>query len=236
MSGLWTVTISWLRMGLGRCLAFWKSVPGGDVLMFPLLRRSSDDCSLDRLDYHIPSALFNSGKESFRQSIVSYFGWAQRYVIRRSLLLTDYWLRFPVGLLHEDTYFGTALIYSARTVYVMSEPLYIYRSNRQESIMAEPSVERTWSRVEVYRRLMVFATKKVAPEDQSAFRSFCFNNLVYSYDERLFGEKSFDFFVQSNGEYLYHQWCLIHPEASAITRMGRRLFFSSPRIYRMLKH
>lgn len=226
----------WLiENGVGKVLNLLEERQGVEVIMTPLLRRDSRCPDQDRLDYRLDHELLCGGKDALRAQVLPSFGWVMRFVILRSFLISNYWLRFPVGLLHEDTYFGTAVMYSARRVSVLPDPVYVYRVIRPGSIMSSVTVKRASDRLEVYRHLMVFMAKRVTSEDQGWFHAFCFKNLVYCYDKRLFDKKEFKSFVQSNGEYLYRQWREIHPNASLITKIGRHLFYTNPKLYRRIK-
>lgn len=221
--------------GVGKVLRLLEERPGVEVLMTPLLRKDPRYPDQGCLDYRIDQERALCGKEAFLLGILPSFGWIMRFVINRSFLISNYWLRFPVGLLHEDTYFGAVLMYSAKCVSILTEPIYEYRVFRPGSIVSSPKMERTRSHLEVYRRLKVFMAKRVDPNDRDWFQAYCFNIIAKCYDARLFNDKGFKAFTQNNGEYLYRQWKGIHPNASVITRIGRRLFYRNPKLYRKIK-
>lgn len=221
--------------GVGKVLKLLDERQGVEVIMTPLLRRDLRYPDQDWLDYRIDHELICSGKDALQAQVLPCF-WVQRFIFLRTFLISNYWLRFPMGLLHEDIYFGTAMMYSAQRVSILPDPIYVYRVIRPGSIMSSVTIERASDRLEVYRHLMVFKVKSVNPEDQGWFHAFCFKNLVFCYDKCLFDKKEFKSFVQSNGEYIYRQWREIHPNASTVTRIGRRLFYSKPQLYYKLKH
>lgn len=221
--------------GVGKVLGLLEERPGVEVIMTPLLRRDSRRTNQDRLDYQIAQERVLSGKEALRSAVIPSYGWIMRFVFLRSFLISNYWLRFPVGLMHEDTYMGTAAMYSAKHVSILPEPIYVYRVYRAGSILSSSTVERASDRLEIYRRLMVFMKKKVDPSDWEWFQSYCFYGIPFCYDKRLFDQKDFQVFARSNGGYIYRQWLEMHPKASIFTRIGRYLFFTRPELYRKIR-
>ena len=222
--------------GVGKVLRLLVDRPGVEVLVSPLLRSNNNHPKEVELDYQIDHERLMLGKEAFRSGPIQGFGWIMRYVLLRSMLMPNYWLRFPVGLLHEDSYFGAVIMYSAHRVIVLPDPLYYYRVNRPESITSSSIVERSRGRVEVYRRLMVFMIKRVDPEDWNWFRAYCFRGIPFCYDRQLFGQQEFKDFVHDNGKYLYRQWRIIHPDSSIVKKIARFLFFTRPEMYYFIKH
>ena len=221
--------------GVGKVLRLLEEREGAEVLMMPLLWVDSSCPDQGQLDYEVEHERTLCGKEVFRSAPIRGFGRLMRYVILRHFLISNYWLRFPVGLLFEDAYFGAAVIYSSSCVIILPDPVYVYRVNRLESLSSLLLVEYSCSRVEIYRRLMVFMKKNVNSEDRGLFQAYCFNLIPHCYDKRLFGQQGFVAFVQSNGEYLYRQWREIHPTSSLYKRIARHLFYTKPGLYFRIK-
>ena len=221
--------------GVGKVLGLLGERPGVEVIMTPLLRKDSRCPDDDYLDYRIKQELTLSGKDALRLAVIPSYGWVMRFVYLRSFLISSFWLRFPMGLLHGDTYFGTTAMYFAHNVCILTDPIYVYRVYRPGSIMSSSTVERASDRLEIYRLLMVFMKKNVNPDDWGWFQAYCFHGISFCYDKRLLGLKEFKAFVQDNGEFVYRQWREIHPKASLIIRIGRHLFYTKPELYRRIK-
>ena len=219
--------------GVGKVL---KSLEGHDedVLVFPLLFDFGDGLKAPSLDYKRLEECVIPGEEALKND---YFPlpWSQRYIIRRALLMPNYWLRFPVGYYHQDAYFNIVLLYFARRVRVMCDPAYVYRSVRNGSSMNTPRVERSWDKINLYRRLMLFRYKVVDPENHAWFRRRCFHYVPFGYYTQLFGTPSFNRFVRLNGLYIWREWLEIYPHASIKEKIGRFFFFRAPAFHSAIK-
>ena len=211
---------------VGKVLAMLDQNVGTDVLMFPLLR-VYDDVSLNHLDYQFNGRVLVEGKAVIRD--LSLYVWcAPRYVFRRSLMENRY-LFFPLGLLHEDEYFGPVLMYLAKRVCVYDQHIYC-RLIRPGSIMTTLSVRSSFDTVSIHRLLMEFMKAVVDVSDREWFRSHCFNQLMtsYSFNEKYFGVSEFNRFVRKNGFYVWKEWLAVNREKSLGKKIKRAVFFLFP--------
>jgi len=215
-----------LEDGVGKVLDLLEKRPETDVLMFPL-EWGGEDGTFIRLDIQVKEERSFSGKELIRNRWFPL--WAvQRFVFRRSIAQKRD-LRFPVGLIHEDEFFGPALVYCAETVRVFDKPVYCYRS-RGGSIMSSQSVRSCYDKVSIHRKLILFAEKNVEKEDMSWFREYCFwrLELIYSDHRKAVDASSFRRFANRRGFYVWKEWLMTHPESTLRRRVGRLLFFMNP--------
>ena len=103
---------------------------------------------------------------------------APRYIIKRSLFDNPH-LFFPMGLLHEDEYFGRVLLMLAKDVSIYEKPLYNYRQ-RAFSIMKTISIRSSYDIVTIYDQLIQFASS-LPEEERKKFTFHCQRLLVKSY-------------------------------------------------------
>lgn len=212
--------------GVSKVLELLSERKDADVLMFPLRWMNEVD-GKDRLDYQVQGDRVSEGKAIVRDSDLPL--WAStRYVLRRSLLENEA-LFFPKNLLHEDEYFGPVLMYLAEKVYVLKDPVYLYRL-RQGSIMSS-GMSRSWyDMVSIHSLLIRFMEEEVGPEDRDWFRSYCLNRLdsVYRMNTQLVGTPAFDRFARTKGFYVWRKWLEINSEKSFRNKLGRLLYYFSP--------
>ena len=88
---------------------------------------------------------------------------AQRFIIRKELFGSK-WVYFPAGLLHEDEYFGRALLYQAERVCVIPETWYHYRQ-RSGSIMSHLTPRSAYDIIQLYHLLLDFQNECVNASD-----------------------------------------------------------------------
>lgn len=210
-----------LEDGVGTVVRLLEEHSSADVLVFPI-RREFSDTRKPMIDPVIEEMQRTSGRDYLRQNrrATPCF----RFVFKRKMTESR-WLSFPVGLLHEDIYWGPVLLYLAERIAVMTQPVYAYRQ-RPGSIMDTVTIRSSYDLVSVHRRLMDFMEKEVAPEDHPFFLSYCFRTLKWSYslNSRLYGTKDFRRFVHSCGLYVWKNWNLAYP-GSTRKKKARRLFF-----------
>lgn len=194
---------------------------GIDVFVFPLYRTYLDE-SQNRVDLSYKEEQCLSGHDYLKN--LGTPTPTPRFILKRSLT-ENHWLFFPTGLLHEDIYWGIVLLYQAKRVKIMTQPMYVYRQ-RPGSIMNEVSIRSSYDLVKSHQLLMDFLVDAVAPEDVGWLRPYCFRYLKWSYtlNSRLYGTKDFRHFIRSNGLYVWREWNRAHPDGH-FTRIIRRLVF-----------
>lgn len=212
--------------GVGKVLGLLAERSGADVLMFPL-KWIYEDGTKDYLDYEIKSEKIVSGKTVLRDLRLPAWA-APRYVFKRSMTGNGF-LRFPKGLLHEDEYFGPALLYLAETVCVMKDPVYQYRI-RSGSIMSSRTARSWYDMVSIHKEVIRFMKHNVAPEDFGWFRTYRFRLLlsIYQKNVSVYETPEFIRFARTEGFYVWRQWLKVYPEKTLRNKLGRLLFFLLP--------
>lgn len=212
--------------GVSKVLELLSEKLDADVLMFPL-RWINESERKDRLDYQVREDWISEGKAIVRDAGLPLWA-APRFVFRRSLLEHEA-LFFPKNLLHEDEYFGPVLMYLAKKVYILKDPVYLYRI-RSGSIMSSGASRSWYDMVSIHSFLIRFMEEEVGREDRDWFRSYCFNRLesVYRMNTRLIGTPAFDRFTRAKGFYVWRKWLEINPEKSFRNKLGRLLYYISP--------
>ena len=212
--------------GVGTVLGLLEERKEAEVLMFPV-RWTYEDHSKDVLDYLIDEEKVTSGKGVIRD--LNLQAWlVQRFVFKRSLTACQQ-LYFPIGLLHEDEYFGPVLMCITQNVNVLEFPVYNYRI-RPDSIKTSRDIRSPYDLVSIHKLLMRYMADNLPEEDWQWFRSYCFGQLAASYiDNRdLFGNKAFKRFSHANGWYVWRQWKEVNPDKALKTKAGRLLLFMAP--------
>ena len=216
----------WLvENGVGKVLGLLDERPGAEVLMFPILRLSLDS-EEKRIDPIFLEEQCLSGKD---YQIKGYTPTpASRFVFKRELI-ENKWLFFPPGLLHEDLYWGTVLLYLSKSIIILTQPVYVYRL-RSGSIMTTIGIRSSYDLVSVHRLLMDYMRNGVASEDWELFRRYCFRPLRWSYtiNAKQYGTKEFRRFVRINGLYVWREWNKSIPDVPWKRKVKRLLFCKMP--------
>ena len=219
----------WLvENGVGRVLELLEERPEVDVLLFPYLNVYADP-SENHLSYCLDEDKVMSGREVIRDSGLPLYS-VVRFVLRRSLMDSEY-LYFPLGLLHEDLYFGPVLFYLAKKVLLLRDYVYV-RIHREGSIMSTRSIRSSYDVVRIHRMLMRFKEKAVDPADWTWFQSYCLDQLMYSYRmwADSYDERGFWLFACTNGFYVWRQWDKVYPSSPLHKKAGRLFYFLLPRV------
>ena len=216
--------------GVGIVLSLLADRPDSDVLMFPL-KRCFDDASRNRVDYHIDKELCVDGKSIVKDYSFPLFS-AVRYVFRRSLTDNRY-LYFPIGLLHEDEYFGPVLLCLAKQVSVLNDVLYIH-PQRDGSIMTTLTIRSSYDCILLHKQLMDFMEHELNSDEWPWFRGHCWSFLRTSFmrsKEKFYGTKDYTNYIRKNGIYVWRQWCARFPNSSMRKRIGEFFIIMMPKTY-----
>lgn len=178
-----------------------------DVFTTPLYW-AYDDPVHDHVDYDIPECLQIDGPTYLSTSYLPH--WASvRYVMRRQLF-ENKWLSFPVGLIHEDEYFGRVLLNIAENVYVYNKPLYFYRQ-RSASIMKSISIRSSYDIVHNYDCLRKYSYT-LSQDNQKWFIPHCQRLLIRSYtiNEEKWKTPEFRTFYRKNCLHIVFEFIRAH--------------------------
>lgn len=112
-------------------------------------------------------------------------GASQRYILRRKFLIdNDIW--FMRGVYHEDGEFGRKMMYQAKTLIMLSQPVYCYLLRAEGSITSTRKPKMNTDMLLIYDECARFAKEKVAKEDYWRFMAL---NADCVYDTILFSNK-----------------------------------------------
>lgn len=221
--------------GVGIVLGIIFERPDSDVFMFPL-QRCYPDKSKNRVDYQIEYELTLEGKSIIKDYSFPLYS-AVRYVFRRSLALNRF-LYFPIGLLHEDEYFGPVLLCIAKRVSVLKDVVYIH-PQREGSIMTTLSIRSSYDFVSIHKQLMTFMEHELIRHEWPWFRNYCWTILNTSLKwARRYCMQTRDFnrFIRKNGLYIWSQWCVTFPNSSIRKKIGRFFVIMMPRMHSYLAY
>ena len=215
--------------GVGKVLKLLEERPGADVLMFPYLNVYADS-SKNRLSYQVDEERIVTGKDVIRVLGLEVYS-IVRYVLRRSLM-DNKWLFFPVGLLHEDEYFGPVLLSLAEKVHVLPGHVYVH-VHRPGSIMSTLSIRSSYDLVSIYRMLIRFMEQALTPSDQSWFRPYCLGRLTSGYKRWAdsYDVPGLGMFALKNGFYVWHEWNKAFPESPFRKKVGRLFYYLMPGVH-----
>lgn len=212
--------------GVGTVLRLLEERPDAEVLMFPLMW-VYDDPSKNHLDYSVDEILKLEGKKVLKERGLPVWA-SQRFVLRRKLFDNE-WLFFPKGVNHQDEYFGPVLMWQTSRVYVMKDPVYLYRIWSGSAINSL-SVRSSYNMITVHKCLMRFMEHSVAPEDRDWFRKYSCRclELGYSRLSHLFGTRPFNRFIRTNRIYVCRQWLAANGDKPIKNKLGRLFYFGFP--------
>jgi len=174
---------------------------GIDVIATVLLQQKESD-GTSALEY-TPDFSVNTGREYMFRG--NHLGASQRYIIRKKFLL-DNNLFFMPNVYHEDGEFGHKMMYLAKTVYVMPDPVYCYLLRSSGSIMSTRNMKMNYDLIVIYKELEKFCKTKVEEKDRIRFLSLA-ANCVYDtilFSRRVIFTKEFKHFYVENKK-LIHQ-------------------------------
>lgn len=124
-----------------------------DIVMTPLLKYY-EYTGLQERDC-ICGANVVSGKE-YLQCKGFPNGAIQRFIIKKSYIDSNQ-LQFKEGILHEDALYGFQLLYPAKSVLVLNEPIYNYRIRSSGSIMSSVKSKNLTDLILIHQELMQYA-------------------------------------------------------------------------------
>lgn len=192
---------SLLPGSIEKVLTVLEGHKGIDVIATVLLQKKESNGAI-AIEY-TPDYSVRTGREyMFRGNNL---GASQRYILRRNFLL-DNNLFFMPNVYHEDGEFGHKMMYLAKSVYVMPEPVYCYLLRSSGSIMSTRKMKMNYDLIAIYKELEGFCKSKVEERDKIRFLSLAANCL---YDTILFSRRviltnEFKHFYLENKDYIHH--------------------------------
>lgn len=133
-------------------------------------------------------------------------GASQRFICKREFLINNN-LYFQLGLLHEDGEWGFRMLYLAKSIKILEQPVYVYRIRTAGSIMSNITVKSAYDLVKGHKSLMAFMDTHVLKEDRNKYRQRIWTmlNVINSFCYPLFNSKEFNDFLSSDYSYIRHQ-------------------------------
>lgn len=154
-----------------------------DILITPFVLRFPDSRN-DFISPVITKPDVVEGRNLLRTKQYIFVG-PPYFVFKRSFL-EDSWLYFPEHTRFEDEYFSRVLLYRAKTIQLLTEPLYNYRQNL-DSFMHSSNIESASFFITVYSHLKRFADSEVDKTDKKWFSynitSFLLESIVRNLDQ-----------------------------------------------------
>lgn len=145
-------------------------------------------------------------------------GAIQRFIIRRQYLL-DNNIMFMPGVYHEDGAYSHKLLYPAKSLYVLPEPVYCYLLRSQGSIMSTRNPKANYDLVKIYRELIEYCQRNVSKEDEWRFRASIAECLYCSIEfsrKEIFTDE-FNAFYQDHKQLLHDTTRKLLEHHSALT-------------------
>ena len=154
-----------------------------DILIAPFVLRFPDNRN-DFISPVITKPDVVEGRNLLRTKQYIFVG-PPYFVFKRSFL-EDSWLYFPEHTRFEDEYFSRVLLYRAKTIQLLTEPLYNYRQNL-DSFMHSSNIESASFFITVYSHLKRFADSEVDKTDKKWFSynitSFLLESIIRNLDQ-----------------------------------------------------
>lgn len=189
-----------LHGAIEKILKVLEDHKGVDVIATVLLQKKESN-GATAIEY-TPDYSVRTGREyMFRGNNL---GASQRYILRRNFLL-DNNLFFMPNVYHEDGEFGHKMMYLAKSVYVMPEPVYCYLLRSSGSIMSTRKMKMNYDLIAIYKELEGFCKSKVEERDKIRFLSLA-ANCVYDtilFSRRVIFTKEFKNFYIENKSFIH---------------------------------
>lgn len=189
-----------LPESIDRVLTALKDHKGVDVIATVLLQKKENN-GVTKLEY-TPDFSVRTGREyMFRGNRL---GASQRYILRKKFLLENNLLFMP-NVYHEDGEFGHKMMYLAKSVYVMPEPVYCYLLRSSGSIMSTRKMKMNYDLIAIYKELETFSRTNVEERDKIRFLSLA-ANCVYDtilFSRRVIFTKEFKYFYVENKKFIH---------------------------------
>lgn len=189
-----------LPEAIEKVLTVLKEHKGIDVIATVLLQKKENN-GTTAMEY-TPDFSVKTGRDYMFRG--NHLGASQRYILRRNFLL-DNNLFFMPNVYHEDGEFGHKMMYLAKSVYVMSEPVYCYLLRSSGSIMSTRKVKMNNDLIAIYKELETFSRTNVEERDKIRFLSLA-ANCVYDtilFSRRVIFTKEFKYFYVENKKFIH---------------------------------
>lgn len=133
-------------------------------------------------------------------------GAIQRFIFKRSFLLRNK-LQFRANILHEDSLYGFKMLYLAKNIYILPNPVYAYRIRSNGSIMSSISIKTAYDLVEIHKELTAFMNQYVLDVDKKWYRLAIFNTIecIFGFCRYILGTEEFKCFYKNNKKYLFQE-------------------------------
>lgn len=153
---------------------------------------------------HYNGPLRMSGVEYLKSRLP--IGAAQRYIYKRNFLINNT-LRFIPGILHEDNVWGNMILYKAKNVKIISDPIYAYRLRTSGSIMSSITVKSGYDLIKGHKILMNWMNDNVLVGDQPLFQYLIFGliNCALDFCRDIIKTKEYRIFLKENKPYIHQQ-------------------------------
>lgn len=161
------------------------------------------------------------------------YGASQRYILKRSFYLKQN-LRFYPNVLHEDGEFGPKMLFAATNVYVLSNPVYVYRIRVSGSIMSSWRKKNSDDLIIIHKHLMDFCEKNIVDvNEQVQFKDVVFNTLLVSilFAKNNWNNVDFKCFYLENISYLRFNAKQLLLSVKGIKSMIKYLLFYISPVY-----
>lgn len=139
----------------------------GDIDMFitPYYWYYSENNS--HIDINIDELKIMSGLDFLKKGYVIA---ACRFIFRKSLMI-DNSVFFNKGILHEDGIWGFEMLYLAKIIEILKNPLYYYRQ-RSDSDMHSIKIKSGYDLIKIHQLLNTFMEQYVAQPDRAWFKKW----------------------------------------------------------------
>lgn len=213
---------------LAKVLALLKDHPETDTFFAPVMMQEEPAGKKWVKPYALTAKPELSGKAYLKLKPISVC--PVQFVFRKTLM-DNPWVFFPEGLRHEDEYFCRVLQYYSPSIYILSEPLYVY-CQWSGSFMNTSSAQHLYDMVEIYKHLYRFVKEGAVPEDRSWLLPDIFSFLIstHFWYMDMFQTQDFKAFRHANIDFIKQEFQKAAPFIPAKERQMDRLMLSWPRL------
>lgn len=187
---------------IGTLFEYFEKYPEIDLFVTPALWIYPDR-SRNWIDLQYPEDRRMSGKD-YLESRLQLAAW--QFIVRRTLIAENQISYFP-GILHEDGLWGFQIMYVAKSVMILTSPLYCYRQREDGSVMHNLTIRSAYDLLTIHKQKMLFMDGKVSPEDRVWYVKLSMESFEKCVDIvwHLRNTLEFKQFLQNTKEYRYRE-------------------------------
>lgn len=130
-------------------------------------------------------------------------GASQRYIYKRDFLNLNH-IRFVPKILHEDAVWGYMMLYKAKHIKIISNPIYVYRRRVSDSIMSSITIRSAYDLIKGHKLMCEWMEEYVSIKDRKKFGYLVFGLIktLLDFTKQLIATQEYRNFLKDNKGYI----------------------------------